>query len=261
MSVIAALCAAALFAAGGAQAQQPASGLTIQVGGDLLKHGGVVVVYSIPTPAGEWAATGSDDTVRPVRIEDRYALVQVRYPADGDSNYRFRPVPEAAQADRFATQPLSIIGTDFEGRGPKMTGGFTGAHSSGGRIIRVLPEAERSLDEATRTNARWGVTERNDAPPPADVGGARALMHLVEHGRPTEEPLQCTGDGRAQVCTIPRQRWTALEARWWRSIAESRLERLRDRALRRCYDEAPSSGGTCEPDPRSSEPAYRHRSP
>lgn len=255
----AALCAAVLLAASAAQAQKPHPVLTIQVGGDLLKHGGVVTVYPIPTPVEDWAKTGEGEVIAPVLIEGRYAIVQMRYPANGTYGFRFRPTSDLAQADKLATQPLTIIGTDERDRGPRMKAGFADAYSSGGQIIRVLSEKERSgPGEATRSIGRWGETLAHADPPPADERSTRALLAAVDHG-PEPWPLTCTGDERAQVCTIAKEKWVALEARWWRSIAESRLERLNHHALRRCYDSTWSSGGTCEADPNSNEPAYNYR--
>lgn len=68
------------------------------------------------------------------------------------------------------------------------------------------------------------------------------------------------GDELVQACTIADEQWPDMNARWWRAVAEQRLERLRDRALRRCYDSSWFGGGTCEPDPESDEPAYLYKS-
>ncbi|MCX8571179.1 hypothetical protein [Aminobacter sp. MET-1] len=259
MSFKALLAAASLLIAVSDSAGEPLPDLTIDLNGDLLNHGGVVVVYTIPVPPDAWTKTVGDSPATNIRLDGRYAEVQLRYPKGGRFAYRFRPVEGTPDAHAHATQVLSVIGTDMEDRGPQMTAGFENAYSDGGQIIRVPPLAELTgQDEPTRTMARWGETERNDAPPPADQRSARALVGIVRHG-PEPIPLRCNGDQLAQVCTIPGDRWPVLEARWWRAIAEQRLERLRDRALRRCYDSSWSGGGRCEPDPESDEPAYLYR--
>lgn len=236
-----------------------ASDLTITVGGDLLRHGGVVTVYPVPVAPDVWARETGGENAATIALDSRYTEVQLRYPSDATYTYRFRPAEGTPDAKAHGTQVLSVIGTDENDRGPQMKAGFTDAWSSGGRIIRVPSLAEVSgPDETTRTMARWGETEGRDAVPPADERSARALLPVVEFG-PEGLPLQCAGDGRVQVCTIARERWPLLEARWWRSIAEQRLERLRDHALRRCYDSTWLGGGTCTPDPQSDEPAYIHR--
>lgn len=239
----------------------PQADLTITVDKDLLKYGGVVTVYPIPVSAKTWADIGGEDAQTAIRLDSRYSKVQLRYPQGGKFSYRFRPVDGTPHANAHATQVLSIIGVDQDDRGPLMTEGFKNAYSSGGRIIRVPPMAELAGgDDATKTNARWGVTERYDEPPPADHRSARALVAIVEYV-PQRLPLQCQGGKRVQVCTIADDQWPALEARWWRAIAEQRLERLRDRALRSCYDSNRSlfGGGTCVADPESDEPVYFYR--
>lgn len=246
---------AGAIAAAAAGAAQADADLTIEVGGPLLEYGGVVVVYPIPVPAETWAEAAGDSDNR-IRLEERYAEIQLRYPEDGSFTYRFRPDEDVEGAEAGGTQVLSVIGTDMEGRGPRMRGGFEDAYSSGGRVIRVPPLAELAAEGATRTNARWGVTERYDAPPPADQRSARALASLVRHHHPERTPLQCEGDARVQVCAVPEDRKVELEARWWRAIAEQRLERLRHHALRRCYDSWPRPRN-CETEPDSDEPAYR----
>lgn len=236
------------------------SDLTIEVGGDLLKHGGVVTVYPIPVSEDAWPATSGDEAATTIRVNGRYAEVQLRYPRGGKYTFRFRPAEEVPAPKASATQVLTIIGTDEKDQGPQMTAGFKDAYSSGGQIIRILPLMEYAgQDEATRSAARWGQTERYDTTPPADQRSARALLTVIEHGQ--ERPLlRCKGDELVQACTIADEQWSALNALWWRAIAEQRLERLRDRALRRCYDSSWLGGGTCEPDPRSDEPAYLYKS-
>ncbi|MFC5555962.1 hypothetical protein [Methylobacterium iners] len=237
--------ALAWLQAGDLRAEPAARDLTIELGGDLLTHGGVVVVYPIPTStaAGE-SGPGA------VRIDERYAEVQLRYPRGGTYAYRLRPVAGTADAKAHATEVLSIVGTDEEGRGPQMSAGFEKAYSSGGRVIRVPALAELSgADDATRTDARWGRTQGYKAVPPADRQSARALVSVVEYG-PKPATLRCVAGGRrVQVCTVAQEEWTGLTAQWWRAIADQRLGRLEDHALRRCYDQAPD-GSTCEPVPK-----------
>ena len=157
----------------------------------------------------------------------------------GDYVFRFRRTAGAPDENQLGTHALSIIGTDEKDRGPQMTTGFVNTYSSGGQVIRLLPLAEYAgADEATRTIARWGQTVSDDAAPPADQGSAPVLAGMVEDGR-RPVPLECKGDKQARVCTIPAEQWPALEARWWRYIAEARLGRLDHGALRRCYDNTP----------------------
>lgn len=234
------------------------SDLTIEVGGDLLEHGGVVVIYSLPTPADEWRGTGDENETAKIRIDDRYAEVQLRYPESGTYELHFRVADGTPYADAQWTEILTVIGTDMEDRGPRMTVGFRDAFSSGGMTIRVKPAMEFSESDATRTSAQWGETVGNDAVPPADARSARALMAVVDHG-PAPFPFQCTGTGRVQTCTIVKDIWPVLEARWWRAIAESRLERLRHHALDRCYDSSWLRNGTCEAAPNSDEPEYIYK--
>jgi hypothetical protein len=251
-----ALLAAVLFLASVGAARADAADLTIELDGDLLKLGGVVTVYPIPSSAEE--LQGSTPSAA-IRLGARYNEVQLRYPAKGKFSFRFRPVGPAADLQRFVTQVLSIIGTDEQKRGPRMEAGFKDAYSSGGRIIRVPAAAEYAgEDEATRTNARWGHTEGYDKPPPADERSMRSLVPLMDEDR--HRPLlACDGDQYVQICIVPTDKWPPLEARWWRAIAESRLERLHHHALRRCYDSSSLSGGNCDPDPRSNEPQFQKR--
>lgn len=231
-----------------------AADLTIEIEGDLLRHGGVVTVHPIPTPETDIAG---EFPTKPVRISARYAEVQMRYPSGSKHVFRFRAAQGEPQAHLFKTQPLSVMGIDAQGRSTQMKVGFEGAYSSGGQIIRVLPRNEwGGSDDATRTAARWGKTEAYTDPPPADHRSARALLGVVvDTHRP--EPLGCDGDGSVMVCTIAADRWPAVEALWWRAIAEQRLERLHDYALRRCYDSQWFRTKTCEPQPETDEPSYR----
>lgn len=233
-----------------------ASDLTIEVGGDLAKLGGVVKVYTIKVPPEEWAGIVAH-ALPSVRIEQRYAEVQLRFPADGAVVYRFRPADAATPEARQATFVLSIIGTNEKSEGSELKSGFKGAVPSGGRIIRVPPAAEISGDsEATRSMARWGEVVGRNPPPPADSRSARSLEFVA--GDDEEQPLYaCRGAANVQVCTVPAERWPLMEMRWWRSIAEARLERLQHHALRRCYDARKvESARNCEPVPGSDEPAY-----
>jgi hypothetical protein len=251
------LVAALVFAsAGGVRAD--VADLTIEVGGDLLKHGGVVTVYPIRSSAEEWASGGGKINA-PIRLTARYAEVQLRYPMGGTYVYRFRAVGAGADSQRFVTQALSIIGTDEQDRGPRMKTGFKDAYSSGGRIIRVPAAAEYAgEDEATRTNARWGRTERIDEPPPADERSVRSLVPIMQDNR--HQPLlECGGDLSVQACIVPADTWPLVEMRWWRAIAEQRLERLHHHALRRCHDSSWFGGGACDADQRSDEPHYTKR--
>jgi hypothetical protein len=234
--------------------------LIIEVGPTVFEHGGVLTVYPIPTADKNWEKIGKSVSPPTVRLDERYGVVQFRYPRGAEYTFRVRPVEGIEGREAFLSQVLSIIGTDEKGNGPQMELGFTGEYSSGGQTIRSLPRNEYAgADESTRANARWGYTESLDDPPPADERGARSLIGVVELGaRPL--PLTCEGDLRAQVCTIPPERHAEMDALWWRSVAESRLERLQFYALRRCYDSTWSGDGFCHPDPDTDEPAFIHRS-
>ncbi|MGL4525877.1 MAG: hypothetical protein ACRCUC_02760 [Aestuariivirga sp.] len=240
-----------------ALARASSADLTVEVAGDLKQHGGVLTVYPLPVPADAWPADGNASAT--VRIEARYAEVQLRYPANGTFVYRFRSEGAKSPMDRHPTQVLSVIGTDTLDRGPRMKVGFKDDYSSGGRDIRIPPAAEHAgQDEATRTNARWGKTEGWYPPPPADERSARVLKGIA--GEDMQKPtLACTGTATVQVCIVPPEQWERLTARWWRELAESRLERLTDRALRRCYDSSWLGGGQCDPDPASNEPQFIKR--
>jgi hypothetical protein len=234
-----------------------ASDLTIEVAGDLAKHGGVVTVYAIKVSQEDWANTIAPNALDSVRVEQRYAEIQLRYPSNGTFVYRFRPADAATPDARQATFVLSIIGTNENGEGSELKSGFKGASPSGGRIIRVPPPAEIAGEsEATRSMARWGEVVGRDAPPPADSRSARSLA--VVAGDDVEQPSYvCRGAANVQVCTIATERWPLMEARWWRNIADARLERLRHHALRRCYDSRKiESARNCEPVPGSDEPEY-----
>ncbi|KAA3506303.1 hypothetical protein [Agrobacterium rosae] len=252
------LAMAMLLFTGESSTAAPLSDLTIEVGGDLLTYGGVVTIYDIPVSQEAWP-TGIGETPTKIRLDSRYAEVQLRYPRGGKFVFRFRPAEGTSDPETFATQVLSVIGTDEKDQGPQMTEGFKDAYSSGGQIIRVLPLKERAGDaEATRTAGRWGETQLYDDPPPADQRSARGLIAVIRDGQ-KQPHLLCEGDELAQACTIADEQWPALNALWWRAIAEQRLERLRDRALRRCYDSSFFGGGACEPDPESDEPAYLYK--
>jgi hypothetical protein len=245
-----------------AQLSQPATDLTIEVEGDLLLHGGVVTVYNIPVPRTDWPSGLAPSPFATLRLGARYTEVQLRHPAEGTVRYRFRTADagkgENVGSDRLVTQVLSIIGSNSDNSGPLLSQGFGGANPSGGRIIRIPAQAEYTgKDDATRTVARWGQTERYDAPPPADERSARTLVSVVVD-RPHAPEMTCSGDDLVQTCVITARAWEGVTLQWWKTLAETRLERFRDRALRRCYDDNLAKGGGdhCKPDPRSNEPAY-----
>jgi hypothetical protein len=238
--------------------QATTSEVTIEVGGDLAKYGGVVTVYSIKVTSEEWASGIAPNVLKSVRVDQRYAEIQLRYPANERHVYSFRPIGAATPDARQVTHVLSIIGANENPEGAKLKIGFKDAIPAGGRIIRVPPLAEiAGEDEATRTMARWGEVVGGNAVPPADPRSARNLEAVA--GEEDERPFYfCSGAANVQVCTLPAERWPLMEMRWWRSIAGSRLERLRHHALRRCYDgRKVESSRNCEPVPGSDEPAYR----
>jgi hypothetical protein len=245
--------------AGCMELSKPATDLTIEVEGDLLRYGGVVTVYDIPVPQSEWPANLTQSPVATVKLNARYNEIQLRRPAEGKILYRFRTAGmEAGAKDRLLTHVLTVIGGSSDGSGPGLQHGFVGANPSGGQIIRVLPLAEyAAVSEAERIAAQWGQTEGYDALPPADTGGARALVGVIEHGR-RKPDMTCSGDTLVQACRVAAHEWNAMTMLWWRALAESRLERFRDRALKRCYDDNLAKGGGdhCKPDPTSHEPAY-----
>lgn len=233
--------------------------LTIEVAGDLKQHGGVVTVYPLPVPADAWPTDPSAKPPFTVRVEARYAEIQLRYPANGRYAYHFQPAGATSAAERQPTQVLTIIGTDEKGHGPQMKAGFADAYSSGGRIIRVPSMAEHAgQDEIVRTNARWGVTVGRNPPPPADERSARVLNVIIDDDM-QKPALTCTGSKTVQVCVIPADKWEALTARWWRELAESRLDRMRDRAVARCHAGPPEGSGRCDADPASNEPTFVKR--
>jgi hypothetical protein len=243
-----------------AQLSKPATDLTIEVEGDMLRHGGVVTIYHVPVLQAEWPANLAQSPIATLRLSARYAEVQMRHLAEGTVRYRFRTAGADASAtpDRLMTQVLSVIGTNTDNSGPLLGQGFVGGRTSGGRIIRVLPLAEYAgVDEATRTAARWGETQGYEAPPPADERSARMLVSVIEH-RPGKPDMTCSGDALVQACIVAAHAWDGVTLQWWRALAESRLERFRDRALARCYDDNLAKGGGdhCKRDPTSNEPAY-----
>ncbi len=235
------------------------SDITIEVGGDLQKLGGVVVVYPLPVRAEDWAKEVGENRPAIIRVEARYAEVQFRYPADQTYNYRFRLAQGTAQPESLMTAVLTVIGTDEQGKGAQMKFGFKDAFSSGGRIIRVLPFAEVVDDgKVTKSDARWGVVVGYDALPPADERSARELAVIMEEDR--QRPLlSCAGGKVVQACTVALESWPIIDALWWRGIAKSRLERLQHHALRRCYDGSGSDGGHCDPTTGSNEPEFTWR--
>ncbi|TDK39557.1 hypothetical protein E2F50_05450 [Rhizobium deserti] len=232
-----------------------ASDLTVEIAGELLERGGAVTIYHIPVDADKLQMGESGVVASMIRIDQRYTEIQLRYPKDGSFAYRFRPGTGSPNAAQHWTQVLSIIGTTMEGQGPLMEHGFVGSSSSGGRIIRIPSMSEiAGPSEATRTAARWGETEGLGAHPPGDERSVRALVGLLDGAR-----LQCNGGEQVQVCAPDQAQWPEIEAKWWRSIAEARLDRLREHALRRCYDSKWFENVKCDADPESDEPKYKAR--
>ncbi len=88
------------------------SDITIEVGGDLQKLGGVVVVYPLPVRTEDWAKEVGENRPAIIRVEARYAEVQFRYPADQTYNYRFRLAQGTAQPESLMTAVLTVKGTD-----------------------------------------------------------------------------------------------------------------------------------------------------
>lgn len=224
--------AAVLMMAGGVAFGQDAD-LTILVGGAMLDHGGVVEVLALPV-------AGASSTPQTITLTDRYARIELRFPEGASYNFRFRPVadPAADQASRagmdlFATQSLTV--------GTHTIDGPDGLQDWDYQAIRVLPFAEYGAsDPAERILAAWGQTEGYSDVPPANYWGARALPEIFEAtGDKRAVGLICVETGTVRTCTPDPKDALLLEAIWWRSIAEGRLERLRDNALSDCYD----SGG------------------
>jgi hypothetical protein len=231
--------------------------LTIEVGGDLALHGGVVTVYPIPVAVESWSSDAMTPAV--IKLEARYAEIQLRYPAKGTFVYRFKPSDSKVATERHPSHALSIIGTDEKNQGPQMTVGFKDAYSSGGRIIRIPARDEYAgQGEATRSNARWGKKEGWYPPPPANERSARSLTVVVEADSQRSK-LTCTGSALVQICGFSSEQWERVTALWWRQLAESRLERLDYFALRRCYDSSFFGGVKCDENPTSNEPEYLKR--
>jgi hypothetical protein len=221
------LAAASIWVAGAALAQD--ADLTILVDGAMLDHGGLVEVRALEVP-------GLVAVQQTITLTDRFARVTLRYPEGASYNFRFRPVPSAmtrAGIDGFLTDLLTIGGrTDYEG---------DVAVEYDTQDIRVFPFAEYAGEgSAERVTAAWGETEGYVDVPPADEWGARALQGVFDFGG--EAPsvgLICRDQDSVTICTPDPADALLLEAQWWRSIAEGRLERLRFEALNDCYD----SGG------------------
>ncbi|MFV0475445.1 MAG: hypothetical protein ACK5MQ_14740 [Pikeienuella sp.] len=245
MSRLAALLA---LAAGAAVAQD--ADLTILVDGPLLEHGGVVEVAVVAAPDVSTAP-------QTITLTDRYARVTLRDPDGAGYRYRFRPVPAAMTRegmDRFLTEELSY--------GSHQVDGPDGSpQEADWRSIRVRPFAEYGgPDEATRVAAAWGETERFADPPPANHWGARALPWAFDtFGDRRTVRLICEDDGAVTVCAPDPDDALLMEALWWRSIAEGRLERLRHNALRACYDGGGVFGSPerCEGEAGRGWPTYR----
>ncbi|MEM8693002.1 MAG: hypothetical protein AAGG57_14105 [Pseudomonadota bacterium] len=222
--------------------------LTIFVDGPLLEHGGAVEVTAVP-------ASDISSDPQTITLSDRYARVQLRYPEGASYNYRFRPVPEAMEQDgmeRFATEALSV--------GSRTVDGPNGPQDADWRSIRVQPFAEYGgADPAERTSAAWGETQAFADPPPANHWGARSLRWVFDtFGNRRTVGLICKDNAAVSICTPDPEDALLMEALWWRSIAEGRLERLRHNSLQECYD----SGGflsrpkRCEGEPGRGWPTY-----
>jgi hypothetical protein len=231
----------------GAVAAQDAE-LTILVEGPLLEHGGVVDVLAVKRP-------GASVAPRIITLSDRYARIELPYPDGATYAYRFRPVNTETGRDgidQFATEALTVSSRTVEGP--------DGPEEASMRSIRVLPFAEYgNASEAERTEVAWGVTQRHDAPPPANYWGARAMAYAFDtFGDRRTVGLLCQDQAGLRVCTPDPKDALLLEALWWRKIAEGRLERLRHDALAACYD----SGGLlrrparCDAVPGRGWPSY-----
>lgn len=223
--------------------------LTILVDGALLEHGGVVEVTAVASPDAPIAS-------QTIALIDRYAQVQFRYPEGASYSYHFQPAPDAMARqgmELFATEPLSV--------GTKTVDEPNGPQKSDWRSVRVFPFAEYGgSDIETRTSAAWGETQAFSDPPPANHWGARALMGIFDtSGNRRTVALICRDDHAVSICAPNAQDALLMEALWWRSIADGRLERLRYNGLQDCYD----SGGLfhrperCEAEPGRGWPTYR----
>lgn len=223
--------------------------LTIFVNGALLEHGGVVEVTAMPSADAAVEA-------QQITLTDRYVQVQLPYTAGASYNYRFRPAPDVTAQegmDLFATEALSVGGRTVEGPDGPQDGDW--------RSIRVLPFAEYGgAGNAERTTAAWGQTQAFADPPPANHWGARALPQAFDtFGNRRTVGLICRDEGAIRICTPDPDDALLLEALWWRSIAEGRLERLRHDSLRACYDGGGIFGrpDRCEEEPGDGWPSYR----
>ena len=194
--------------------------VTILVGGDLWTHGGVVAVHPVAVEPERWEALERAGTSSRVRVDARYAEVQLRYPGRPNGNtgrftYRFRPAPgvELPKAPPAGgpVRTLSVIGVDENGVAARMTEGFGGEPSTGGRVHRIAPFGEwAGADEATRSAAAWGET--TGPLPPADERSARVLASIVRGGS-KDVALKCRGDALVQVCTVAEGDREALRLR------------------------------------------------
>lgn len=224
--------------------------LTIYVSGDLWEHGGVVLIHPIPT-AHEIADPQHDLT-----LTQRYAEVQFLYPQTLSYRFRFRPGPDQARdsaASKFATQRTSIGGVGGDGLGPEMQHGFVGQKTSGSQTIRILPYQEY----ADAPTPYWGETQGINAVPPADVRSARVLEAIMRFQGNDPIALACNGGPTVQTCVIASVDRAKAELRWWRGIAEQRLERLSYHALRDCYDNRSIfATGNCTGVAGSDEPTF-----
>ncbi|MFK7940404.1 MAG: hypothetical protein AB8B82_13575 [Roseovarius sp.] len=247
MKVKTALIAAGAMCLAGIAGAQDAD-LTILVEGDLLEHGGVVEVTAV-------AHAGAATTAQTITLSQRYAQVELLHLPDANYVYRFRPVPDALDRDgmdKFATEALKFGGRTVDGPDGPVDGDW--------RSVRVLPfEEYGGVDSATRTNAAWGETMEFAALPPANHWGARAMAYAFDtFGDRRTVGLICDDQAGVQVCTPDPDDALLWEALWWRSIAEGRLGRLNNDALKACYD----SGGLlnrpkrCEGVPGRGWPTY-----
>lgn len=237
-------------------ASEPAqSDLTIYVAGDLLAHGGVVVVNPLPVAPERWAQVSAAENVslpppadlKPIATDGKrmtvtadrqFSDVQFFYPAGREYTFRLRPAPDQrVTPEGRGTQLLSVGGVDMTtGQGAKMAYGFTDMDTSGDQTIHV-------------------------AAPDTDELSARALVGVVVLGMRTP-PMQCVTRSATSVCTPTDAAWPDVTARWETGKAESIYEQKRHVALRKCYDTPPGRGQTqgCElVSPPGADPVYEYK--
>jgi|GEM_PF-2905032 len=239
--------AALMILAASAAAAQDAD-LTILVDGDLLEHGGVVEVTAVPV-------ADTSTTPQTITLTDRYVRVQLRHRPGASYNYRFRPVPDA-----MSREGMNLFGTEALSIGGRTVDLPDGPTAADWRSVRVPPFAEYGAQSpAEQTDAAWGKTQAFADPPPANHWGARAMGEVFDtFGERRTVGLICVDDAAVSICTPNPDHALLMEALWWRSIAEGRLERLRHNSLRACYD----SGGffgrpeTCNAEPGDGWPTH-----